>query len=57
MTVESEDLDFMSLLDIDLLVCPFVELCALPKHHFLCKSPDCKELCSEYLTKVKNLKL
>ncbi|MBY8984054.1 MAG: hypothetical protein KGD65_03215 [Candidatus Lokiarchaeota archaeon] len=55
MAVESEDLDFMYVPEVDLIECPVISLCRLPKHAFLCKTPDCRELCSEYLTKVKNL--
>jgi len=56
MATESKDSDFIYVPEIDLLACPFVEICRLPKHDFLCKIPDCKISCSEYLSKVKNLK-
>ncbi|MHA2038659.1 MAG: hypothetical protein ACW98X_19685 [Promethearchaeota archaeon] len=55
MATKSEDYDFMSFSEIDLLVCPFVDLCRLPKHYFLCRPPDCKVLCSEYISKAKVL--
>ena len=32
---------------IELLTCPFMEKCELPKLQFLCKIPDCKN-CTEY---------
>lgn len=54
MTIESEDIYVP---EIDLNTCPFVDLCELPKHDFICTVPDCKIICSEYLTKVKNLGL
>ena len=38
-----------------LMVCPFDHVCHLPKHHFLCKIPECKE-CSDYREKLKRLK-
>ena len=57
MTVDPEDSNFIFVPEIDLLVCPLIDLCNLPKHGFLCKTPDCKELCPEYLTKVKELML
>lgn len=57
MAIESKDSDLMYVPEINLMVCPFVDLCELPKHYFLCKIPDCKVLCSEYLTKVKKLNL
>ena len=56
MATESKDSDFIYVPESDLLACPFVDICKLPKHHFLCKIPDCKVSCSEYLSKVKNLK-
>ena len=59
MTAESEDvefLEFMDVLEVDSVECPVIALCKLPKHSFLCKTPDCRELCSEYLTKIKSLK-
>lgn len=55
MAVESEDSEIVYVPEIDLNTCPFVDLCKLPKHPFPCKIPDCKTICSEYLTKVKNL--
>ena len=39
----------------ELLVCPFLNKCELPKLQFLCKIPDCKE-CTEYSTWLKKLK-
>ena len=56
MTIESEGSDFIFVPEIDLFACPFFEVCQLPKHQFLCKIPECKVICSEYLSKVKNLK-
>ena len=55
MSVESEDSNVVFVPKVDLISCPFLNLCELPKHHFLCKVPDCKVLCSDYLTKVRNL--
>jgi len=56
MSVKSEDSKFVFAPEIDLTACPVFDLCELPKHSFLCKIPDCKIICSEYLTKVKELK-
>ncbi|MHA1933319.1 MAG: hypothetical protein ACW96X_12300 [Promethearchaeota archaeon] len=55
MSGESEDSNFIYVPEINLIACPFVDLCELPKHYFLCKVPDCKLVCSEYLTKAKKL--
>lgn len=57
MSVDSEDSKSVFVPEIDLITCPFVDLCELPKHQFLCKIPNCKVICSEYLAKVKNMKL
>ena len=56
MSVDSEDSKVVFVPENDLLACPFVELCELPKHRFLCKVPDCRIICSEYLSKVRKLK-
>lgn len=56
MSIDSEDPDFVYVPEIDLLACPFVNICQLPKHHFLCKVPDCRVSCSEYLVKVRKLR-
>ena len=56
MSVKSEDSEFIYVPEIDLLACPLVEICKLPKHDFLCKIPDCRVSCSEYLSKVRKLK-
>jgi len=55
MTVESENSDFIYVPETSLITCPLIDLCRLPKHDILCKTPDCKILCSEYLTKNKKL--
>ena len=55
MAVESENSEIVYVPEIDLVTCPVADLCKLPKHNFLCKMPDCKTLCSEYLTKVKKI--
>ena len=39
----------------NLLACPFMESCKLPKIKFLCKIPACKT-CPDYNSKVKGLK-
>lgn len=39
----------------ELLTCPFMEKCELPKLGFLCKIPDCKN-CTEYSDWLKKLK-
>ena len=39
----------------ELLACPFMEKCELPKLGFLCKIPDCKN-CTEYIDWLKKLK-
>ncbi len=57
MSVDSEDLNFVDVPEIDSVECPLFDVCNLPKHHFLCKVPDCTVLCYDYLTKVKKLKL
>ena len=56
MAIESENSDYIFVPEIDLIVCPVVNLCELPKHQFLCKVPDCKLVCTEYLAKVSNLR-
>ncbi len=56
MSINSEDSDFVFVPEVDLLACPFAELCELPKHQILCKIPDCKVLCPDYLSKVRKLK-
>ena len=56
MAVESKDSEIVYVPEGDIIACPVADLCILPKHNFLCKVPDCKTLCSEYLTKVKKLK-
>lgn len=38
-----------------LLICPCDNACNLPKIHFLCKIPDCKN-CTNYNEKLKKLK-
>lgn len=40
---------------IELLTCPFMEKCELPKLQFLCKIPECKN-CTEYSDWLKKLK-
>ena len=40
--------------EIDLLACPFIEKCKLPKHQTICKIPECKT-CPDYISKVKEL--
>jgi len=40
---------------IELLTCPFIEKCELPKLRFLCKIPECKN-CIEYSDWLKKLK-
>ena len=39
----------------DLLTCPFIEKCELPKLRFLCNIPDCKNS-TEYSDWLKKLK-
>ncbi|MFX1506816.1 MAG: hypothetical protein ACFFDC_12000 [Promethearchaeota archaeon] len=56
MATESEDSEFILIPEIDLSVCPFVNLCTLPKHYDICKVPDCKILCYEYLTKENGMR-
>ena len=56
MTIDSEDSKPIFVPEIELIKCPLVNLCTLPKHSFLCKVPDCRVLCSEYLTKAKKFK-
>ncbi|MFW9877109.1 MAG: hypothetical protein ACFFG0_28800 [Candidatus Thorarchaeota archaeon] len=41
--------------ELGLLICPFTEICDLPKHDFLCKIPECKT-CSNYFSKIKAFK-
>ena len=53
MSIDSKDSDFIYVPEIDLVACPVIDICELPKHNFLCKVPDCKVSCSEYLSKVK----
>ena len=42
-------------LDLNLDECPFFSLCILPKIHFLCKIPDCKN-CPNYIYKLGKMK-
>jgi len=56
MTVDSKNSDFVYVPELDLVTCPVVDLCELPKHQFLCQVPDCKLVCTEYLAKVSELK-
>lgn len=37
--------------EIDLLVCPFLDQCILPKNQSICKKPECK-LCPDYRSKL-----
>ena len=39
----------------ELLTCPFIDTCELPKLQFLCKIPECKN-CTDYIEKAKKLK-
>lgn len=42
-------------LDLNLGECPFFSSCILPKIHFLCKIPDCKN-CPDYIYKLGKMK-
>ena len=42
-------------LDLNLVECPFISSCVLPKIHFLCKIPDCKN-CPDYTYKLGKIK-
>ena len=42
-------------LDLNLDECPFISPCKLPKIHFLCKIPDCKN-CPDYIYKLGKIK-
>ncbi|MHA1933056.1 MAG: hypothetical protein ACW96X_10970 [Promethearchaeota archaeon] len=55
MTIELRDSEIVYIPEDDFITCPVADLCILPKHGFLCKVPDCKTLCPEYLTKVRKL--
>ncbi|MFX0003364.1 MAG: hypothetical protein ACFE9C_15915 [Candidatus Hodarchaeota archaeon] len=50
----SSDLELVT--DINLIECPFLPSCALPKIKFLCKIPECKN-CPDYLTKLQRIKI
>ena len=41
--------------EVDLLSCPFIEQCKLPKHQGICHISGCKT-CSEYINQVQQLK-
>ena len=41
-------------INTSLTECPFLSTCPLPKIHFLCKIPDCKN-CPDYITKLKKV--
>ena len=45
----------LSIPEYDLLTCPFIERCKLPKIKFLCKTLECKT-CPDYISNVKELK-
>ena len=42
-------------LTINLIECPFLTSCRLPKIHFLCKIPECKN-CPDYTSKLDKIK-
>ena len=41
-------------INTSLTECPFLSTCPLPKIHFLCKIPDCKN-CPDYIFKLKKV--
>ena len=53
MNIMSLQLDFLS--KLRLFICPFKNMCILPKKQFLCKIPECKS-CPTYIEKLKKLK-
>ena len=42
-------------LDLNLVECPFLSSCILPKIPFLCKIPECKN-CPDYVYKLGKMK-
>lgn len=48
----SSDVDLA--IELNLLECPFLTSCALPKIQFLCKIPECKN-CPDYIYKVEKI--
>ena len=51
MAIDSEDFSYVP--DIDLTSCPFYDRCRLSKLEFLCKIPDCKKTCPEFLSRYE----
>ncbi|MFX1575057.1 MAG: hypothetical protein ACFFB0_20155 [Promethearchaeota archaeon] len=41
--------------EFDLLACPFINRCKLPKIDFLCRIPECKT-CPDYFSNVNKLR-
>ncbi|MFX1301820.1 MAG: hypothetical protein ACFFBV_02500 [Promethearchaeota archaeon] len=48
----SNDVDLA--IELNLLECPFLTSCVLPKIQFLCKIPECKN-CPDYNHKVERI--
>ena len=49
----SIQVDFLT--QLKLIICPFENMCPLPKKDFLCKIPECKN-CTDYTVNLKKLK-
>lgn len=47
--------DVESTINLNLIECPFLTSCILPKIHFLCKIPECKN-CPDYTYKLDKIK-
>ncbi|MBY8985831.1 MAG: hypothetical protein KGD65_12225 [Candidatus Lokiarchaeota archaeon] len=43
------------IIDLNLLECPFLPSCNLPKIQFLCKNLQCKN-CPDYIIKLEKIK-
>lgn len=48
--------DFKLVIDLNLIECPFLPLCPLPKIQFLCKIPECKN-CPDYIAKLQRINI
>ncbi|UCC20772.1 MAG: hypothetical protein JSV62_05685 [Promethearchaeota archaeon] len=42
-------------IDFQIVECPFIESCMLPKIRFLCKIPNCKN-CPDYISKLVKIR-
>lgn len=48
-------IDLKLTIDAELIECPFLSICGLPKIQFLCKIPNCRN-CPDYTSKLEKIK-